>query len=388
MKILHVSNYFKPSFEAGGVVQSVYCISKYLVKNRHDVTVYTTNKCLYDTNVEINKEVIVDNIKVYYFENLRDTFPNIQPIPYYLPLIAKKQIREFDIIHIHEHRSILAIIIHYYAKKHRVPYILQPRGSAPRITKRYQKYIFDILFGKRIVRDAHKVLASSKIESNQYNIFSDLKEENIIHMPNGIDFEEYRNLPEYGCFKKKHCIDLEDKIILFLSRIHKRKGADVLIEAFNLLKDSFGNVKLVIAGPDDGYLKELQELIKKYKLQNDIIFTGSLHGKNKLEAYVDADVFVLPSKDHYESFGNVVLEACACGTPVILTNNCGVSEWINDDVGFIVECDKSQIANSIYKLLSDDALREQYSINAQSLVQKFSWSDITEKLDELYKGCL
>lgn len=147
---------------------------------------------------------------------------------------------------------------------------------------------------------------------------------------------------------------------------------------------------LVIVGLDDGFLPALKRQIKDLKIGDKVMFPGPLYEKDKLEAYVDADVFVLPSKDRYESFGNVVLEACACGTPVIVTNNCGVSEWmINDRVGYLVECveyNKIQLYNAFYKILTDEDKREHMSKYAKKFVRKFSWGNIIQKYEMVYKS--
>jgi glycosyltransferase involved in cell wall biosynthesis len=89
----------------------------------------------------------------------------------------------------------------------------------------------------------------------------------------------------------------------------------------------------------------LKSLANQLGVEDNVVFPGPLCEREKLEAYVDAAVFVLQS--HYESFGNVVLEALACGTPVIVTNNCGVSEWISGDVGYIVESNEEELCNAL-----------------------------------------
>jgi len=376
------------------MARSAYEISKHLVERGHEVTVYTTNQSLYKTNLETNKPVYLEGMKVYYFENLRKYFPRkiflLPPVPYYLPFIARREVKQFDIIHIHGHRTILEVIAHHYAKKYGVPYVLQPRGSVPKMSKSKQKKLFDMLFGHAIIGNANKIIASSKIESEQYrDVFPKLKDEKIVHIPNGIDLKTYQNLPKKGEFKKKYSINADENIILFLSRIHERKGADILVEAFSKLKNEFEDVKLVIAGPDEGYVDKLKLIVSKLNIESDVIFPGPLYEKDKLEAYVDADVFVLPSKDRYESFGNVALEACACGTPVIVTNNCGVSEVIDDNVGYVVECDKDQLRDAIFKILGDESLNESFSEGGRKLVMgEFGWNKIVKNIEELYEGCL
>ena len=389
MKILQVVNSFKPSWDYGGPARSVYEISKKLVENGNDVTVYTTDGYKTRLNVVKNKPVYVDGIKTYYFRNIFNYFTRVVrlPIPYFALLVVRKEIKNFDIIHIHEHRTILAVIVHHYAKKHGVPYIIQPRGSMPVFIKSRQKRLFDAVFGHAIINDASKIIASSKIESDQYSkVFPELDFKNVIYIPNGINLEDYQNLPEKGMFKDKILVDSNVKIILYLSRIHEIKGIDILIEAFIKLKNDFENVKLVIAGPDDGYLDKLKLIIKNLNIESEVIFPGPLYEKDKIEAYVDADVFVLPTR--FDSFANVVLEACACGTPVVVTNNCGVSEWITDDVGNIVEYDKDQIANAIHEILAKDELNNIYNTNCNKFINNFTWNNIVKKIEDTYLECL
>lgn len=389
MKILQVTNFFKPSWESGGPARSVYEISKKLVENGQEVTVYTTDGFKSRLDVETNKPVVVDGIRTYYFRNLSSflTKKTNFPIPYYLPLIVRKEIKNFDIIHINEHRTSLAIVVHYYAKKYGIPYILQPRGSVPTTRKSKQKKIFDLFFGQSIIKDARKIIATSVFESCQYNKYFKLIEGKIVHIPNGINLEMYQSLPEKGHFKEKHSIDSNTKIILFLGRIHEIKGMDILIEAFSELKTILDNIILVIAGPDDGYLDESKLIVNNLNMTKDVMFTGPIYEQDKLEAYVDADVFVLPSK--YESFGNVALEACACATPVIVTNNCGISEWIDDEVGCVIEYDKDQLRDSIFKIFTDEELKRRFGEKGMALVrEKFGWEPIVKMMEDVYRSCL
>ena len=384
MKILHVCGAFYPCFESGGVVRSVYEISKELVKKGHEVTVYTTDGCSKRLNVKNNCPVDVEGTKTYYFRNISNTLRWKYKLytPYYLPFIARKEIKNFDVIHLHEYRTFLNIVVGYYARKYKIPYILQPRGSFPRFTKCFQKKIFDFLFGYKIIKNSCKIIASSKIESEQYDkVFSSDKE--IVYVPNGINLKEFKNLPKKGEFRKKYKIKDTEKIILYLGRIHKRKGLDLLVEVFSKLQKNL-NIKLVIVGPDDGYLNYLKNLVKNLKIGKKVIFPGPLFEKNKLEAYVDADVFVLPSKDKYESFGNVVLESLACGTPVIVTNNCGVSEYLNSEVSYIVEYNEKQLSDAILNILTDEKKRIKMSVKAKKFVRNFSWEKVVDKIEKIY----
>lgn len=385
MKILQVISSFPPAYAYGGPAKVAYDISKELVKRGHEVTVYTTDvldsqsRLTYDEN-----PMWMDGIEVHHFKNVSNKLAskNYAMAPM-MALALNKSIKDFDVIHLQDFRTFQAVFVQKYAKKHGVPYVLQPRGTIPTDSKSNQKKTFDYFFGNSIIKNASKIIASSKFESDHYlDVFPNLKNKKIIHIPNGVDFKIYQNLPKKGEFKNKHSID-DEKLILFLSRIHEIKGADILIEAFSKLKNEFKSIKLVIAGPDEGYSDKLKQLTIKLDIESSVIFTGPLYEKDKLEAYVDADVFVLPS--HYESFGNVVLEAMACGAPVIVTNNCGISEWIGVNAGYIIEYNANQLCDAIDEILSDELLKIKLSANGMNLVQKmFNLENIINMIEKTY----
>ena len=125
-----------------------------------------------------------------------------------------------------------------------------------------------------------------------------------------------------------NCINVDDiqmksdwhkkRSILFLSRVHVKKGINFLIEAVAQLKEIMNDYEVKVAGPgDDSYVGELKNLAKRLGVDEQVKFVGSVFGKAKFDLYRDADLFVLPT--HSENFGIVVTEALACGTPVITT---------------------------------------------------------------------
>ena len=388
MKILQVTNFFKPSWESGGPARVAYEISKKLVERGHEVTVYTTDGFKWRIDVEKNKPADVDGIKTYYFRNLSSYLTRKMnlPIPYYLPIVARRTLRDFDMIHIHEYRTVLAIVVHHYAKKYGIPYVLQPHGSLPRIGKEGLKKLYDWVWGYNILKDASKVIALTKTEAEQYRKMG-VDEDKIEIIPNGIDLSEYENLPEKGEFRKRYRIKDDEKIILYLGRIHKIKGPDLLARAFAELSRKIEDVKLVIVGPDDGFLSTLKTQIEDLKVEDKILFTGPLYEKDKLKAYVDADVYVLPSV--YETFPVAVLEACACGTPVIVTDGCGIAEIVEGKAGYVVEYDKDQLRDVIIEVLSDEGLRRRFEEEGRSLVRKeFEWDIVVKRIEKIYHQTL
>jgi len=389
LKILQVSNFFKPLWETGGVTRVNYEISKNLVQIGHDVTVYTTDGYKANFEFQTNQFVKVDGIKVYYFKNLFKSMASkiTLTIPYYIPFVLRKEIRQFDIIHIHEHRTLLAVCVHYYAKKYNVPYVLQAHGSVlPHFQKQRLKKFFDIIFGYRILKDASKIIALTETEANQYMQMG-IDESNICIIPNGIDLKEYENLPQKGEFRKKYSIKENEKVILYLGRIDKIKGIDLLIDAFSQLKNELNNVKLVIVGPKNDYFSILNENVKNLNLNDSVLFTGPLYGIDKQAAYVDADVYVLPSR--YETFPNTVFESCACGTPVIITDRCGIYDIVEGKLGWVVKFNKEQLNASLKNLLSNDTLRERVGQDGKFFVKNtFNWHKTVCDLELIYFKCV
>jgi len=378
MKILQVTVFFSPV--QGGSAESSFQLSRELAKRGHQVTVYTSDYKLRRDYIDAIPEVTVHPFKTW------SSVANL----YITPAIVKKakeEVRHFDVIHMHNYRTFQNIVIHHYAKKFGIPYVLQARGSiATFFYKRWLKMIFDMTWGRRILKDASKVFALTPIEAGQYKSM-DVSEHKIEIIPNGLALSEFDDLPDRGEFRKKHGLDANQKIILYLGRIHKIKGLDILGEAFANLSSSLNDVELIIAGPDDGYLTYLKKLVTDLSMAGKVLFTGPLHGREKLSAYVDADIYVLPS--FYEIFGITVLEACACGTPVVVTDRCGIADVIDGEAGLVVPYDKEQLQRALLKILSDEELGQRLGEKGKSMVrERFNWEKIAEQMEGVYQSIL
>ncbi len=362
----------------------VCALSKKLVERGHKVVVYTTDAK--DMNSRISKTFAeLDGTETRYFRNIsmvpvKKAKLFITP---YLVSKVKKELQSFDIVHLHEYRTFQNLVVHHYAKKYGIPYILQAHGSLPWIMEKQSlKCFFDVFFGYKLLRDAAKVIALNSVEAEQYMRMG-LPEEKIAIIPNGIDLSEYAVLPPKGCFKNKFSIPEEEKIVLYLGRIHKIKGIDILVKAFANIIKKLGHVRLVVVGPDDRYLGELEALIKTLKIDDKVLITGPLYGKDKLEAYVDADVYVLPSR--YEAFPLTVLEAVACGTPIILSENCLIAEYFRDKVGLVVKPDPNHLAEALLEILLDQDKQNSFREKCNMVIEGFSISKTISKLEEVYE---
>lgn len=383
LRILQVTPSFYPARGYGGGPLAAYEISKRLVKQGHEVTVYTT-----DANDKWSRLKAgiknMNGIKTCYFRNISNSvaFSHKLFLSPGMLAVARKEMKGFDIIHLHDLRTFQNIIAHHYARKYGVPYVLHTHAAHLRIIKKQRlKQVFDLLFGTRILREANIVVGLNKAEVEQFKGLG-VREDRIKIIPTGTDLSKYNNLPPKGAFRTKYDIANSEKIILFLGRIHQSKGIDLLIKAFAEVVEDLSGVKLVIAGQDDGFLPALKKLVTGLKINDKVLFTGRVAEEDKLAIYVDADVFATPS---FYGFPATFLEAWACGTPIVTTPKGGFIEGIDNKVGCVVEFDKDQLRDALLKLLTDEGLRRQFGENARKLVREhYSWDSVVNLIEQNY----
>jgi glycosyltransferase involved in cell wall biosynthesis len=382
MKILQVIPFFSPKF--GGSVTVPYELSKELVKHKHDVTIITTD---FGFDLQYADTIRTEGVPVI-------SFPCIANFGLFLysptmKIWLDQNLKGFDIIHLHNFRSYQNIVIRTFAMKYGIPYIVQAHGSVlPFFEKQNLKKLFDFVWGDKILTDAVRLIAVSKVEKAQY-LKMGVPESKIEIIPNGIDVSEYTCLPERGVFRKKHGIASGEKIILYLGRLHKSKGIDFLISGFSSLLDHNNNVKLVVAGPDDGFYDILIQQVKNFKIDNSVIFTGPLYKNEKWEAFVDADMLIYPGI--LEIFGLVPFEAIMCGTPVIVTDDCGCGGIMKEEhCGFVVKFgDVNQLKDQIKKIIDNPEESSNFVANGQEYINKnLNWANLIRKFEFVYNRCI
>ncbi|MBI5459244.1 glycosyltransferase [Methanobacterium sp.] len=372
MKILQVIEWF---FPRSGVVQSTYNLTKELICRGHDVTIITTD---FDFDEDFAKGL--ENVEIIKFKTISSKFNFIYSPS--MKIWLKENLESYDVIHLQDFRTYQNWVVHKYAKRFKIPYSLQAHGSVlPFFSNELLKKIYDLFFGYDILNHADKLIALTDVEVEQYKLMG-VDEKKIVIVPNGIDINQFKNLPSKGKFKDNYCIQKNERVILYLGRINKIKGIDLLVNAFLHLTKELDNIRLVIVGPDSGFLSELEKQIDP-TIKNKMLFTGPLYGKDKLEAYVDADVYVLPSI--YETFPLTVLESLACGTPVVVTDVSGISDIIDNKVGFVVK-ESNAMTKAMLTLLKDPKLSGKFSVNGKKVIkEEFSLEIVVEKMECVYK---
>ncbi len=379
MNILHVIPYLNP--KRGGDVNVCYMVAKELSYRNNNVTIITTD---YEFDEKYAKSL--EKVNIIPFR----CFVNLSLFLFSPSMIRwlKDNLNKFDVIHVHDFRTFQNILIQYYAKKYNIPYILQAHGDLPYADiYNIRKKAFDETFGYSILNNASGLIALTTTEVEEY-INMGAKKENIIIIPNGIDLSDFKTLPNKGKFRKKLGMNQDYKIILYVGRIHKTKGLDLLLYAFRYLLDKQENKRqiiLLVIGPDYGELSSLKKLAKDLGILDNVIFTGFVSQGEKTEAFVDADIFVTPT---FLGFPVSFIEACICGKPIITTTSGDNLEWVNNSVGYVVDFDRHHLADAMLNVLNDKNLTERFGEEGKRLVkEEFNWAKIVNKIEGFYKHC-
>jgi glycosyltransferase involved in cell wall biosynthesis len=208
------------------------------------------------------------------------------------------------------------------------------------------------------------------------NIISNITRSKIFIIPNGIDLSYIQNINSY---ERK-----EDPTVFFLGYLTKGKGVDDLIRAIPLAKKQVINLKLFIGGIGP-YMDKLKKMVMNLNLSDEVIFLGLLNEKEKFAFMKSMDIFVLPS--YWESFPFVLLEAMACGKPIITTNVGGNPFAVIDDVnGLLIQPGNwEQLAQKLIYLFQNKKLIKRMGEESFKRVIDFDWNDVSKQTKEIYE---
>jgi len=198
-------------------------------------------------------------------------------------------------------------------------------------------------------------------------------------IPNGIDVERFS--PDVSPLEE-FCDGKQN--ILFLGRLERRKGLIYLIKAYQQVKQEIPNSRLIIAGPGTRLRKPYEKWIKNHGLE-DVVFVGYISEDDKPRYYKTADVYCSPATSR-ESFGIVLLEAMAVGTPVVASNIDGYNGVIThgEDGLLVPPRDTASLARTLITVLSDEALRQKLAARARITTEEYSWERVAKKVFDYY----
>jgi len=354
----------------GGVNNHIKYLAKYFLKWGHEVKILAPQS---KNNNESTLSVIPHG-HPFPWSSI-GTVSRI-PISPWLPFQVRNTIRKetFDILHVHE--PLLPLLplsallsstctnIGTFHAYHGTPYFYK-------FTKRYLLRCLPKLHGRIAVSGAALQFISSQLPG-EYRI-----------IPNGVDTTYFKrsNLrrPEFNDGKLN---------ILFVGRLEKRKGVDYLIKAYADIKYKLPQTRLIIVGSGTRWSQALNTLVKDINIP-DIVFTGYVDDNEILSYYHSADVFCSPAI-FGESFGIVLLEAMACGIPIVASHIAGYADIVSHgDDGLLTEpCDKDALAGSLLQVLENPTLRLEMGDKGERKARLFDWQNIAGKVMALYQECI
>jgi glycosyltransferase involved in cell wall biosynthesis len=388
MHILHITPYFYPAWAYGGTCRAAWEVARRMAARGHKVTAYTTD-ALDGGRRAVAAEAVVEQVAIRRFRNLSNWLAwrrLFMPLAFGLGL--EQAIRRADVVHLHEYRSFQDAVARPILHRLRKPYILTAQGGVPLLVGRFAiKRVYDAWVGRGLLRRACRLHALNTMEARQF-VEAGGRPEQVFVAPNGIDVEEFRELPSTSTFRARHHIPEDAPLVLFLARVSRIKGVDFLVSAFADLSRTLPGAVLVIAGPDDGDLARVQAQVAGLGLENRVRFAGYVAGRDRLEAYQAADVYVLPSS--YEILGITLLEALACGAPVVATDRCGLAEAIESErLGHVVGYGQvARLAQAIAgAVASRTRLRQDAARRREYVLVNYDWNQIAEKWEAVYQAC-
>jgi glycosyltransferase involved in cell wall biosynthesis len=289
-----------------------------------------------------------------------------------------------DVVHLHGVWEPLLLAAAALCRARATPYVCCPHGMLDEWSmrqKRLKKRLALALGFRRMLDGAAFIHALNTDEMALMRPLALRAPVSII--PNGIFPEEFSTLPAAGTFRRAHPGLGDRPFVLFLSRLHAKKGLDILAAAFTELAGRLPDVHLVVAGPDEGAGKSFAAAIATRGLSARVFVVGPLYGRDKLAALVDSAVFCLPSRQ--EGFSIAITEALAVGRPVVISQACHFPEVGAAGAGHVTSLDPSRIAEALEAVLNDRKAAEAMGERGRALVlSRFTWPKIAERATLAY----
>jgi glycosyltransferase involved in cell wall biosynthesis len=376
MRILKVTQAYFPYLEKGGPATKVRALAEGLAQRGHGVTVLTS---AYEPTPEYQTSTL-HGVEVIYLRMMfsdRALTVNSGLIPF-----CRRRLREFDIVHIYGFYDLLGPAVAFFCRKQALPYVLEPMGMyRPIVRSIAKKRVYHWLLGGSLTRAAQRLIATSQFEQAEL-LEEGIAPDRVFLRRNGVDLSEFRDLPPKGVFRKELGIPNGRPLVLYLGRLSKKKGLNHLLRAMAPLAEK---AHLAIVGPDDGdgTLQEIQRMRTELQLERSVTLREGRYGREKLQAMVDADVFVLPSQN--ENFGNAIAEAIACGTPVLVTDRCGIAPLVDQKAGLVVAYSVEALQAGLARILDDALLRERFRAGCTRTAAALTWGEPIRHMESLYQ---
>ncbi|MEA5466500.1 glycosyltransferase [Leptothoe sp. PORK10 BA2] len=390
LRVLHVIPSVSPV--RGGPSKAIFEMAASL-QDSHDteVEIATTNDDGPDLlDVPLNQKIFYNGVNVWFFPRFS---PKIAPVrefafSFNLTKWLWENIQNYDLVHVHAIFSYPSTIAMAIARQKSVPYIVRPLGQLCEWSlaqSAQRKKIYLALAERKNLNGCNQVHLTSRQEQEEFNKL-DLKSSSFI-LPHGLNVSskifDARNL-----LRAHFQLPTDEPVILFLSRIHPKKGLDYLIPALKSIADK--RFTFILAGNGDpAYEEKVRELIHTNGLQDRIIMPGFIEGRLKELLLQGSDIFALTS--YSENFGVAVLEALAAGTPALVTPGVALAHEVKEhQLGYVVPQNNADIAKALCTYLESPAeAKNSLSRRASEFVSAhYSWTRIAKELNVIYQNIL
>lgn len=336
------------------------------------------------------KQISTKNVKLHSLTatKIAKYFRGWQPIASYE--LSKLAATELDLIHNHGLWMFPNMYARQAAVRNRIPLVISPEGMLESWSLNnswYKKMPAWLLYERQNLNSATAFQATSAEEVNSIRKLG--YKQPIALIPNGVHIPTINEQANREVLSQNFPELSDKKWLLFLSRIHPKKGLDNLLYVWQSLANCFPEWHLIIAGSDlIGYQSELELLVDKLQLRQQVTFTGMLSGQLKYSALTNADLFVLPT--HSENFGIAIAESLAYGVPVVTTKGAPWQELETYNCGWWIEDNQPALAIALAEAMKMSAQeRQQMGSRGKNLVQaKYSWKAIAKDMASFYHWIL
>jgi glycosyltransferase involved in cell wall biosynthesis len=297
--------------------------------------------------------------------------------------------RDYDLVHVHGCWNLFGWAAARWCRRAGIPYVVSPRGMLHPWSfahGRIRKALAYRLIEARTLQGARFIHTTSDEETRIVSALGVAA--NIVMIPNGVEAAVPEPPAAVGEFRRRIAAGSADFVLLFLGRLHPKKGLDVLIDAFRIALRTHPHLVLALAGSGDAaYVAHLRNATLDLQEQRRIVFPGFLDGEARRLALASADAFVLTS--HSENFGLSVGEAMAAGLPVVVSRECPwqqIEEW---HAGFWVENTAAAIATAIGRLAENPKAARVMGENGRLAVGRaLDWNTLAVNMLRAYRSAL
>ncbi|MHB8584906.1 MAG: glycosyltransferase family 4 protein [Thermoplasmatota archaeon] len=370
----------------GGAEAHVAALAEGLLKRGHEVEVFTTDL---KTEVPFVREPglpsVVNGVPVRRFPAMTLGGEAHYVFADGIGTALLREGRRADIIHAHSYGYVHTLLAPFAARLAGVPFILTPHfhpfwsmeGGGKRAILRHT---FDWTLGRLDVQLADRVIAVTGEELRLMESQLRLHKIRATVIPNGINIEPFRRA-DGKAFRQAFQLG-DGPLVLFAGRLASNKGLRRLVRAMGFVRRDVPDAKLVLVGEDQGLLPDLEAIAKASHVE--MVSTGHLPDAMYANAIAASTVFVLPSD--YEAFGIVLLEAMACGRPIVAARVGGVPDVVTHGVeGLLVQpSDEAALAGALSALLSDETRREAMGKAGRAKAEAYTWDAILPRVLDVY----